>query len=204
MCSEFVLCDSATNVDILDILRPIHSFNHSGYFYSASLSPQHGYCVGVSSRSATGNREWRTCPTCRLDWDSNPQAFARMRVIYQWDTTPHIRHRSLEKSSVKIYLIYLTFYRWFFFFQDKYILGSMAILCCICVWHAVIPFIMSTHSLTSALTADTVALVVLSLTYIGLHVVFILSIVTMVSPVVWRPVLWRPKPIVACSVNESN
>src|SRR6218665_3299549 len=47
------------------------SFIHSGHFYSTSSSPlyysgalptQHGYCAGVSRRSATGNCELRTCP----------------------------------------------------------------------------------------------------------------------------------------------
>jgi len=42
----------------------------SDHFYSASSSPlhysealptQHGYCAGVSCRSATGNCELRTC-----------------------------------------------------------------------------------------------------------------------------------------------
>jgi len=30
-------------------------------YYSEALPAQHGYCVGVSHRSATGNCEWRTC-----------------------------------------------------------------------------------------------------------------------------------------------
>jgi len=48
----------------------IHSFIHSGYsvaplqvhYYSEALPTQHGYSVGVSRRSATGNCERRTCP----------------------------------------------------------------------------------------------------------------------------------------------
>src|SRR6218665_268212 len=47
-----------------------HSFIHSDHFYSASSSPlllrsaptQHGYCAGVSRRSAPSNCELRTCP----------------------------------------------------------------------------------------------------------------------------------------------
>jgi len=31
-------------------------------YYSEALQTQHGYCVGVSRRRATGNCEWRTCP----------------------------------------------------------------------------------------------------------------------------------------------
>jgi len=32
------------------------------YYYSEALPTQHGYCVRVSLRSATGNYEWNTCP----------------------------------------------------------------------------------------------------------------------------------------------
>jgi len=32
------------------------------HYYSEALPTQHGYCVGVSRRSAKGNCEWRTCP----------------------------------------------------------------------------------------------------------------------------------------------
>src|SRR6218665_1649439 len=31
-------------------------------YYSEALPTQHGYCAGVSCRSATGNCELRTCP----------------------------------------------------------------------------------------------------------------------------------------------
>jgi len=32
------------------------------HYYSEVLPTQHGYCVRVSRRSATGNCNWRTCP----------------------------------------------------------------------------------------------------------------------------------------------
>jgi len=32
------------------------------HYYSVALQTQHGYCVGVTRRNATGNCEWRTCP----------------------------------------------------------------------------------------------------------------------------------------------
>jgi len=32
------------------------------YYYSEALPTQHGFCVGFSRRTATGNCEWRTCP----------------------------------------------------------------------------------------------------------------------------------------------
>jgi len=31
------------------------------HYYSDALQKQHRHCVGDSSRSATGNCEWRTC-----------------------------------------------------------------------------------------------------------------------------------------------
>jgi len=47
----------------------IHSFIQAIFItplpvhcYSEALPTQHGYCVRVSHRSATGNCEWRTCP----------------------------------------------------------------------------------------------------------------------------------------------
>ena len=49
----------------------IHSFIHTisvaplqvhYAYYSESLPTQHGYCVGISLQSATGNYELRTCP----------------------------------------------------------------------------------------------------------------------------------------------
>jgi len=35
------------------------------HYYSEALQKQHGYCFGVSRRSATGNCEWRTFPRSR-------------------------------------------------------------------------------------------------------------------------------------------
>src|SRR6218665_400227 len=50
-------------------LSNIHSFIQTisiaplqVHFYSEALPTQHGYCVGVSRRSATGKCELRTCP----------------------------------------------------------------------------------------------------------------------------------------------
>src|SRR6218665_2367921 len=37
------------------------------HVYSAALSTQHGYCAGVSRRSATGNCDLRTCPRSLRD-----------------------------------------------------------------------------------------------------------------------------------------
>src|SRR6218665_1701798 len=48
------------------------------HFYSEVLPTRHGYCVGVSHRSATGNCERRPkVPTWRLERESNPQLFGQ-------------------------------------------------------------------------------------------------------------------------------
>jgi len=111
--------------------------------------------------------------------------------------------------------------------QDKYILGSMVILCCICVWHAVIGSIIystlpklgdSTTTTTTTpsstavtllattlaasnvtgaicpvtitpstspgpecMTADKIALGILSFVYVAFHVVFLVLILCVVS-----------------------
>jgi len=70
--------------------------------------------------------------------------------------------------------------------QDKYILSSMAILCCICVWHAVIPVINGTPPSGKCCTdfaiwVDKIALFILASLYIGFHVAFVLIILFVVS-----------------------
>ena len=50
---------------IRQIISLIHSFSiapRQVHYYSVALLTQHGYCVGVSRWSTTGNCEWRTCP----------------------------------------------------------------------------------------------------------------------------------------------
>ena len=46
------------------------------HYYSEALSTQHGYCAGISRRSATSNCEVRTCPRSLYTWrperKSNP------------------------------------------------------------------------------------------------------------------------------------
>ena len=67
----------------------IHSFIHSFiqlisivppqvHYYSEAIPTQHGYCVGVSRRSATGNCKWRLhkVPTW-LEQDLNSWTFGR-------------------------------------------------------------------------------------------------------------------------------
>ena len=54
----------------------------------------------------------------------------------------------------------------FVFEQDKYILSSMAILCLVCVWHAVVPLL--AYDMAMARRADNCAFGVLA----GLYVMF--------------------------------
>jgi len=65
--------DTARTLTHLFIHSFIHTFIHSFihaisiaplqvHYYSEALPTQHGYCVGVSPRSATGICEWSTCP----------------------------------------------------------------------------------------------------------------------------------------------
>ena len=66
--------------------------------------------------------------------------------------------------------------------QDKYILGSMAILCCICVWHAVVPFIYTFVCVVDTITRlDLIAFGVLLAVYIGFHLVQLAVILCLVS-----------------------
>jgi len=67
------------------------------------------------------------------------------------------------------------------YIQDKYILTSMSILCCICVWHAIINVVITSFSSRVADLADKVALGVLAFVYIGFHVLFVAIIVFVVS-----------------------
>jgi len=52
VCSSIYLLIKAISIAPLQV-----------HYYSQALPTQHGYCVGVSRRSATGNCEWRTCTT---------------------------------------------------------------------------------------------------------------------------------------------
>ena len=59
----------------------------------------------------------------------------------------------------------------------------MAILCCICVWHAIIPLIDSSNPSYPDQTemADMIALGILASIYVAFHVVFIVVIVSLVG-----------------------
>ena len=51
-----------TNSFIHSVIQTISIAPLQVHFYSEAFPTQHGYCVGVSHRSATGNCELRTCP----------------------------------------------------------------------------------------------------------------------------------------------
>src|SRR6218665_2051023 len=81
--------------------RPIHSFIQAFskaplqiHYYSEALPTQHGYCVCVSHRSATGNSERRTCPRSLLGGQSG----IRTRK------TSDERRRIYQASSVSSFL----------------------------------------------------------------------------------------------------
>jgi len=66
------------------------------HYYSEALPTQHGYCVGVSRQSATGNCEWRTfpmdspyCHRARIE-----EAEKVVRLVYQ------LRDARIEESRL--------------------------------------------------------------------------------------------------------
>src|SRR6218665_2860251 len=89
--------------DSTQTLLVTHSFIHSFIqatsivplqvlYYSEPLHTQHGYCAGVSRRSATGNCKLRTCPrSLRGGYSAirthNP--LVERHRLYQCATTSH-------------------------------------------------------------------------------------------------------------------
>ena len=74
-------------------IQPISIAPLQVHYYSEALPTQHGYCVGVSHRSDTGNCEWITCPrSLHGSWSEmrTRDPIDEGRRIYQWATTPHI------------------------------------------------------------------------------------------------------------------
>ena len=84
----------------------IHSFIHSYipfllaplqfHFYSEALTTQHGYCAGVSRRSALGNCELRTCPrSLRGDFSGirTHDPPVERRPLYQCAATSHFKKK---------------------------------------------------------------------------------------------------------------
>ena len=79
-------------------IAPIHV-----HYYSEALHIQHGYCVGISHRSATGNCERRTCArsvyvAARAGFE-HATLRTKSRRIYQWATTfPTMWRQTLNYS----------------------------------------------------------------------------------------------------------
>src|SRR6218665_1577042 len=76
----------------------IHSFIHSGYFYSAFSSPlllrgtiptQYGYCVGVSRHRKQRVKDFLKASTWRLERNSNPRPFGRKATNLPISHYPH-------------------------------------------------------------------------------------------------------------------
>src|SRR6218665_1455947 len=69
-------------------------------YYSEEIPTQHGYCAGVSRRSATHNRELRTCPRSLRGGKSGIRTHdppvERLR-LYQCATTFKNSHKRLQK-----------------------------------------------------------------------------------------------------------
>ena len=80
------------------------------------------------------------------------------------------------------------------FFQDKYILTSMSILCLVCVWHAVVPLLVDGDDDDEAVLADRIALGVLSAVYVFFHLFFFLWIYFSVS-IIPKPVFVKREQI---------
>ena len=77
----------------------------------------------------------------------------------------------------------------YFSLQDKYIISSMAILCIVCVWHAVVAKIFDQYGEETAHTADWIGLVVLGCIYLALNVGFLMYTQCVVSTLTLGP-LW--------------
>ena len=70
-----------------------------------TVPTQHGYCVGVSRRSATGNWEWRTCQRSLRGGQSGIRTHDpsdERRWIYQWATTLRATCLELKVSLTPI------------------------------------------------------------------------------------------------------
>src|SRR6218665_3383397 len=81
LSSKSYSCHCPRGLRLYPVFLFIHSFIQvisiaplQVHCYSEAVPTQHGYCVGVSRRSAKGNCK---VPTWWLERDSNPQPFGR-------------------------------------------------------------------------------------------------------------------------------
>jgi len=98
-------------------------FIHSDHFYSASsiaplqvryyseaLPTQHGYCAGVSRRSATGNCELRTCSRslcASYGWIQTHDPPVKRLRLCECATTSHNWTYLLESFDSKFRVLFL-------------------------------------------------------------------------------------------------
>ena len=61
-------------------------------------------------------------------------------------------------------------------FLDKYILTSMAIMCCICIWHSIVN-LLPEYTNTHIQSVDKIMLCALASVYVAFHLIFILCII---------------------------
>ena|SRR6218665_132992 len=90
---EQIICSCSGALVTSFLSKFIHSFIPDIFivpllvhYYSEALPTQHGYCVGVSRRRATGNCERRTCPRSLRDGQSEIRTHDPLderRKIYQ-------------------------------------------------------------------------------------------------------------------------
>ena len=66
-------------------------------YYSEALPTQHGYCIGISRRSATGKYEWKTCPRSPCSGLSGSRTHDPSDErcwLYQSATMPHCPYKT--------------------------------------------------------------------------------------------------------------
>ena len=114
-------------------LLPASNLIHSGNFYSASSSPlyysealptQQGCCVGVSSRSATDNCEWRTCTRSLRCGQGRPSPQR------QWCISLCLRFSLYFWKIFRVLVTFSEFYLFlenFFFYPPKFLMTCLVI-----------------------------------------------------------------------------
>ena len=73
------------------------------HYYSEALPTQHGYCFGISRRSATGNlrlKDLPNVPTWRLERESNPSKGVDSANAPH---TPHVHHVPYNRSASSLF-----------------------------------------------------------------------------------------------------
>ena len=136
----WILLLSINSLSLLHkLLETFHSFIQAismvplqVHYYSEALPAQHGYCVVVSCRSATGNCKWKTCPRSLYGGQSKIRSHDPLGARWQiyLDETP--RHTffgcvSIQETCI-LYLMFIRLHYW------MWLVGSSALSKCICGW----------------------------------------------------------------------